>query len=156
MPINPSIANILLDSCAFDPSDQYEQQASLEILALSDNGDLIVEIAHSTQKEINHPHTPDWVKQRAAQKIVTEEVQLSPNEMRIKNEILNIISGSGNPENYRADAEHVFEAQKYGSYFVTTDNGILRKKDALRDLCQIEILKPSQLLALLMTFNHGE
>jgi len=149
MPINSSIANILLDSCAFDLGDEDEQKASLEILALSDNGDLTVQIAHSTQKEINHPHTPDWVKQRAAQRIFTVEVQNTPNEMKMKNEILAIITGSGKPENYSADAEHVFEAQKYGSYFVTTDNGILRRADALHDLCQIDILKPSQLLVLI-------
>ncbi len=149
MPINPRIAVIHLDSCAFDPKYGDEQQAANDIFEISNNSGLIVQIAHSTQREIDHPNTPAWVKKRAADGIFTMEVQLTPSEVAVRDQIWAIITGNGKPENYRADAEHVFEAQKYGSYFVTTDQGILDKSGELRKVCQIEIIKPTQLLALL-------
>ncbi len=64
-PINPLITNVFLDSCAFDPKYHPEDEASMELYKLYDQGELVLHIAHSTQKEIEHPNTPAWVKRAA-------------------------------------------------------------------------------------------
>ena len=45
------------------------------------------------------------------------------------------------------DAEHVFEAQKYGVFFVTTDKRILKKRIELEELCGVVVLLPSEILS---------
>lgn len=151
MPINPFITNILIDSCAFDPKYGKEADASETIL---ENNDLNLMIAHSTQKEINHPNTPKKVKTMANERIYTIQTNLTPGEQREKQQILAILTGAGKPENMRQDAEHIFEAYKYGSYFVTTDSRILKKREKLRSVgIDCEIVLPSELLALVKKFE---
>jgi hypothetical protein len=63
MAINPFKTNNFIDSCAFDPKyDSLEVSASEEIFNLSKYGKLVIQIAHSTQKELEHPNTPNWVR----------------------------------------------------------------------------------------------
>ena len=59
-----------------------------------------------------------------------------------------ILTGQGKPENSAADARHVFEAQKYGSYFITTDARILKRAEELQAACDINIVLPREFLAL--------
>lgn len=78
-------------------------------------------------------------------------VSLTQPEIKLKQRILKTLVGKGKPENMAQDAEHLFEAQKYGSYFITVDRGILRKADALWALCGLVVLRPSTFLALLQS-----
>ena len=52
-------------------------------------------------------------------------------------------------ENIVQDAQHIFEAQKYGDYFITTDDRILKRAGKLYDLLKLRIVKPSQFLAMI-------
>ncbi len=149
MPINPWITNNFIDSCAFDPKYDPEDQASIEIFRLHQEQDLELQIAHSNQKEIEHPNTPSWVKEEALSLIFTIEVSLTENERVLHKKILSTLAGSGKPENMAQDAKHIFEAQKYGSYFVTTDARLLKKAPSIKKFCNVEILKPSKFLQLL-------
>ncbi len=56
---------------------------------------------------------------------------------------------SGPPAGWITTQRHVFEAQKYGLYFITTDERILSRADSLHDLCRVIVLRPSEFLALL-------
>jgi len=143
VPINPYICNILVDSCAFDPDDKNEAKAS-EVLFK--NNRLIIMIAHSNMKEIEHPKTPDWVKQEALSRIYTLETNLTPMEVAKKKEIHAILTGNGKPENMLKDAEHVFESHKYGCYFVTNDHRILKKREEIMSISNALILRPTELL----------
>ncbi|MBW1644399.1 MAG: hypothetical protein JRJ76_16345 [Deltaproteobacteria bacterium] len=80
-------------------------------------GKVLIQIAHSTQKEIDHPNTPDWVKRQALNLIYTIPVHLTDSELRKLREIEAILAGNGKVENILHDAKHVFEAQKYGSNY---------------------------------------
>ena len=151
-PINPLITNVFLDSCGFDPKYAPEDTASMELYRLYEQGKLVLHIAHSTQKELEHPNTPSWVKKEANTFIFTYEVQLIDEEIKQKKDILNILTGNGNPDRMRNDAEHVFEAAKYGSYFVTTDARILKKQIELQKLCGVNILKPSEIMEIIRTY----
>lgn len=148
MPANPLTSNNFIDSCAFDPKYEPEDGASNEIFGLYNAGQLLIQIAHSTQKETKHPNTPDWVKAEAMKLIYTIPVQLTEGEVRKLREIELILAGNGKVENIRQDAMHIFESQKYGSYFVTTDARILNRAGELRTICGVTILKPSVFLSI--------
>mgnify|MGYP006291809083 CR=1 FL=1 len=153
---NPLITNNFIDSCAFDSKYEPEDRASLEIFRLREEDSLEVQIAHSTQKEIDHPNTPAWVKREAQNLLFTIPVDLAPEEIDRLPRIDTILAGNGKVENTRPDARHVFEAQKYGKYFVTTDSRILKRAEELFRLCQVTILKPSDFLSLVKHHLSGQ
>lgn len=67
----------------------------------------------------------------------------------MKQAIWDVLTGNGKPEKMKADAEHVFEASKYGSYFITTDRRILDKRDDLSKIgVSCWIILPSELLGI--------
>jgi hypothetical protein len=79
-------------------------------------------------------------------------VTLTPGEKSRLTKIHNILTGNGKPQNVADDARHVFEAQKYGSYFVTTDERLLKRADEIRTECGVDILRPSQFLELVHNY----
>ncbi len=152
--IDPIRNNILLDTCAFDPKYSPEDKASRELFELSKNGKITLVLAHSNQKEISHPNTPSWVKQEAQRVIYTLPTPLIEEERNLKEKILSILTGAGKKKNMLEDADHIFEASKYGPFFVTTDKGILKRRDEIRNLCNVEILLPSQILNIINGYSR--
>lgn len=148
MAINPWITNNFIDSCAFDPKYDPEDKAATEIFRLHQEKDLIIIIAHSTQKEIEHPNTPSWVKKESLGLIYTLNASLISDEKSLLKNIEIILTESGKRENIVQDARHIFEAQKYGSYFVTTDDRLLKKAYEIQKLCRVTILLPSEFLSI--------
>ena len=159
--LSPLIVSNFIDSCAFDPKYEPEASASVEIFKLSESEEFILEIAHSTQKEIDHPNTPGWVKKLASGLNYSISVQLTPNEKKLLNDVEVILAGNGKIENIKQDAWHVFEAAKYGHYFITTDKRILARADALRERSSVNVLPPTEFLAslkkyiVIFFFNKG-
>ncbi len=51
------------------------------------------------------------------------------------------------------DANHVFEAHKYGGYFVTTDSRIIKKRTRLGKICNAIIVKPCELIEILNEYK---
>jgi len=147
--IDPRRTNIFMDSCSFDPKYAPQDIASQRLLHLYDAGEINVVIAHSNMKELAHPNVPIHIKKEANAKIFSIAVQLTAEELALKERILDLLAGNGRREKMQQDAEHVFEAQKYGKLFVTTDKGILRKKTELCQLCGVVVLLPSELLDLI-------
>lgn len=145
--LSPLIVNNSIDSCAFDPKYEPEASASVELFELSEREHFNLEIAHSTQRELEHPNTPAWVKEKAGGLIFSVNVQLTESEMKLLSDIEIILAGNGKIENIKQDALHVFEAQKYGDYFITTDKRILARSELLRQRCSLNVLLPSQFLA---------
>jgi hypothetical protein len=146
--ISPFLTNTLIDSCAFDPKYEPETSAARRLFELSEKHALPLLIAHSTLKEVEHPNTPKWVKHEAQSRIFTVNVQRTEEEDSLIAKIESVLAGNGKVENIKQDARHVFEAQKYGSYFITTDNRILARSTTLADLCPIQVLRPSEFLNL--------
>jgi hypothetical protein len=60
--LDPFRIMVFFDSCAFDPKFAPEDTTSIELLNYIENNCGHVLIAHSTQKELMHPNTPEWVK----------------------------------------------------------------------------------------------
>lgn len=156
-PPNPKIKNIFLDSCAFDPKYSPEDEASQEIFRRHKSDELKgLDIAHSNLKEIDHPNTPELVKREAINLIRTISTRLTRNEIYEKSEILRILAGNGDPAKMVDDANHIFEASKYGGgYFITTDKRILSNRDELKNVCSVIIVKPSEFLKILAMYENS-
>ena len=150
VPVDPRAANIYIfvDSCAFDPTYAPEDASARELFALRRQGKLRLILSHSALDEIEHPNTPEDVKREASKMIYTPPVPLAPEETAKLDAITMILANNGSVERIRQDARHVFDAQRQGSYFVTADAGIIKRRDALRALvAPCEILLPSEMLA---------
>jgi len=146
--------SIHIDSCAFDPKYDPESKAAEELHHLDEAGEIHLQIAHSTQKEIEHPNTPARVKDQAGVLVFTEETDLTQPEFDLAHRILTILAGNGRPENVRQDATHVFEANKYGWCFVTTDDRILKKRAEIARVCHVRILKPSECMGMIEKYRR--
>ncbi len=153
-PINPQIRNIFIDSCAFDPKYSPEDEASFKIFELYKNGKIILNIARSNLKEVDHPNTPAWVKKEASGMIYTIKTSLTNEEIELKLKIYTLLTGEKKSDYMKKDSEHIFEASKYGGYFVTTDKGILNKKEELESICSATIVKPSELLNIISLYEN--
>jgi hypothetical protein len=151
MAISPWLTNNFVDSCAFDPKYDPEDKAATEIFSLHQEKDLGIIIAHSTQKEIEHPNTPSWVKKEDSGLIYTLPISLTSEEKALLQKIERTLAGSGKRENIIQDARHIFEAQKYGSYFVTTDDRLLNKAYEIQKLCRVKIILPSEFLSIVQS-----
>jgi ribosomal protein S8 len=146
---NPFYHPVYFDSCAFDGGDESERQASIEARELFEENGGNINIVHSVMKEIEYPNTPQWVKDIANNSIFTIEVQLTSQEDAELKVVETIIVGNGNLEKRKSDCRHIFEAQKYGRYFVTTDNGILKHGNAIKKkFSTLSIVKPSEFLEI--------
>ena len=144
--LDPRLTSNFLDSCAFDPKYVPEDGAAREIRELGNGGLINLLLAHSNQKEIEHPNTPEDVKREAQALIYTLETALTPDELARRAKIHAILTGNGKPEKYKADAAHVFEAGKYVGYFITTDQRILAKRQELSNVCAATIFLPTEWL----------
>lgn len=149
MTANPHLFNIMIDSCAFDPKHEPETSAADAIFKLSEAGHIDIVIAHSTLKEIDHPNTPEWVKNMARGQVYSLDVTLNQAEIAKLHCIESILAGNGKIESIKQDAHHVFEAQKYIRPFITTDNRILSRSTKLKEYCDVSIFLPSQYLELI-------
>lgn len=123
--LDPRRTNNFLDSCAFDPKYAPEHEAAQQIRALGNSGQVNLILAHSNQKEVDHPNTPADVKQEAAGMIFTIETALNADEVAQKAAIHGILTGNGKPEKYAADAAHLFEAGKYVGYFICSSSDLI-------------------------------
>lgn len=153
---NPFIRNIFIDSCSFDPKYSPEDKASVELFKMHDSEKINLIISHSNQKEIEHPNTPAWVKERANELIFTCDTPLTPDEINKKKEILKILTGNGKAQNMQQDSLHVFEALKYGTYFVTTDQRILKRQEQLHRGFGLHVVKPSKLFKIMQEEENYE
>ena len=149
MALNPFRANIFIDSCAFDPKVEPEHSCSQQIFSYYEKGEINLIVSHSNMKEAEHPNTPARIKAEASSKIYSLETSLTAEEEAKKNEIWGILIGNGNPEKMKPDSDHVFEAHKYGGYFVTNDHRIIKKRDNLQNICNAIIVTPCELIDII-------
>jgi len=123
----PKHTHSYMDSCAFDPGGT-EETCSHRLLALTESGGIHLEIAHSVEKEIDHPHTPPHVKVLARKLVYTRETNLTSEQTRRQTEIREFIQGNAMPGKHEADADHIFDlSERGGGYFITTDLRILSR-----------------------------
>ena len=141
----PQYTHSFIDSCAFDPGG-IEEAASRRIFEKWPN----IIVAHSVQKELEHPNTPDDVKRMGQAFVYTIETELTPELLEKKREIRSLIQGNAKPGKHKGDADHIFELYKHGGgYFVTTDERLLSFSEELFRRYFITTIKPSEYEVLL-------
>lgn len=123
--LDPRRASALLDSNAFEHSDQNQVNRLLSLMA-EERITLIV--PHGVRSETAHPNTPIQIKNMMSEQLFTMEVERSSSEEREIARIDSVLQGNAMKGRHSADAKHVFEAAKYGGYFITHDTRIVRKK----------------------------
>lgn len=147
-PLDPRICNIAIDANALDSPADLPKRASLvkRLIGLVEAGELTVTIPHSVLAEINAPATPTAVKRLAVGQLFTIPVQLTDSEARTRKIIEDALQGNAKPGRHKADASHLAEAAKYGGYFITHDERILKRSHGL------EVLPPSLTVVTLEEF----
>ena len=152
--LKPFKSNIYFDSCAFDGGSQEEQNSSIECRQILEQSGNKIQILHSVQNDIDYPKTPSWVKREAMSSVFTKETALEADELKKLKDIERIVVGNGNLEKRKPDCRHVFEAIRYGDYFITTDNGILKHSDIIFKKYHVYIMKPSELLKIIIEYQN--
>jgi len=152
-PPDPFCNPVYFDSCAFDGGNEQEQTASMEARSLFSEKGGDIRIVHSVKKEIDYPSTPQWVKDEANQLIFTIETSQTPDELKDLEDVQTIIVGKGSLEKREADCMHVSQAIKYGRYFVTTDNDILKHSSEILDrFSSLFIVRPTEFLNIVKEY----
>jgi predicted DNA-binding protein (UPF0278 family) len=151
---NPYDDFIFFDSCAFDGGNLHEQDASNKARRILEMNGKRVTLMHSVVSEIRHPNTPHWLQKIEPESFQTVRLNLSDQEMETLNEIERVIVGNGNVEKRKADCSHVFEAQKYGGCFVTTDEGIYKHAIEIKQKYGLNIVKPTAFLKLVIEYSE--
>jgi hypothetical protein len=150
---NPYDDFIFFDSCAFDGGSPNEQLASKKARKILDENNKKVMIMHSVASEIRNSNTPDWLQEIEPKSRQTVKLNLTPKEKSVLSEIEQLIVGNGKLEKRKADCFHVFEAQKYGGCFVTSDVGIYKHSEAIDSNYGLKIIKPSEFLELVREYS---
>ena len=116
--LHPKYTHSFIDSCAFNPIDKDEALCSRRLLDKSYELGLLLQIAHSIQKEIDHPNTPKYVKELAQNLIYTIKTELTNPEKEKRDEIRALIRGNAKIGKHEKDADHTLN-------FINTVVGIL-------------------------------
>lgn len=133
--MDPRIGNVHIDANALDRGGAARGGDVDRFLALVEADEISVVIPHSVKGEIAHPKTPDWVKLASNSQIFSLPVNRTPEEMARLEDLRKLLRGNAQSDKHDADAEHLFEASKYGGqFFITHDKRILSKSKAINAL----------------------
>ena len=103
------------------------------VIALREANEINFVVPGTVRAEASHPNTPTNVQAAMLPEIHTLPVSRTAGEEATLYQIRAILRGNAQPGKHDADAEHLFEASKYGGgYFITHDRRVLGKRDELR------------------------
>ena len=146
-PLDPRICPVAIDANALDRDGSARDNRVDRLLGLSSAGTINLIVPKRVREEIQNPRTPAHVQEAALPKLFTIAVGLNSDEQRRKRIIEQELQGNARPGKHIADADHLFEAAKYGGYFITHDQRILTRAGRLG-----EVLPPSLTVVTLVDF----
>lgn len=146
-PLDPRICPVAIDANALDRDGSARDNLVDRLLGLSSVGTINLIVPKRVREEIQNPRTPAHVQEAALTKLFTIPVGLNSDERRRKQIIEQELQGNARPGKHMADADHLFEAAKYGGYFITHDQRILTRAGRLG-----EVLPPSLTVVTLVDF----
>jgi len=122
-PLDPRMVNVLFDANAFDPRDPLDDGNEVDrLLTLRADGKINLIAPQGVRREVQHPNTPNTIRDVVSSQIFSLPVELNSEELQLRARIYGILKGNAPSDKHAADAQHVFEAAKYGGgYFVTHD-----------------------------------
>jgi hypothetical protein len=146
-PLNPQNCPVAIDANALDRDGGARDRLVDRLLPLGASRVINLVVPKGVRVEMQHPRTPAHVQGPGLAQIYTIEVGLNSEEQRRKQIITAELQGNAKPGRHKADADHLFEAAKYGGFFITHDERILTKAGRLRD-----VLPPSLTVVTLAGF----
>jgi hypothetical protein len=123
--------NAAIDGSALNRDGSAHDALVDRLLELSDAGTVTLIVPKGVRAEILDPRTPSHKQEAAFPKIFSIAVGLGPEEQRRHRIIRQELQGNAKPGKHTADSDHLFEASKYGGYFITHDKRILKRAGAL-------------------------
>ena len=133
--IDPRRCNIAVDANAYDHSDDAQRRLVERFRALVDKELISAPIApRGVLEEIQHPNTPGAVRGAMAGGLFSRQVGLNRDELARIQRLRVLLKGNGKSDQHNADAGHVFEAAKYGAYFITHDGRLRRKAKEIDEI----------------------
>lgn len=132
-PLDPRFVNICLDNNALQPPTSGVADAR-RFQELREADMFQVVVPHGVVNEAKHPSTPASAQTALTSGIFTVPTPLTEGERRLRTAIVDELRGNAKPGKHEADANHLFEACKYGGYFITHDTRVLTRAGKLATL----------------------
>ena len=155
--IDPRYSHTFVDVPVLHRKGDAEDAVVDELLETAFELRVMLHLTYSVKDEIAHPNTPADVKKRAQRLIYSVPVQLTQGEKELHQKVREIVQGNSKAGKHDADAFHLVESQKYGAgHFLTNDKRLLKKKAAIGNLLNMEIVTPTEFLAVLKKFEQSE
>lgn len=143
--INPLLVNNVIDANIVDHIAAEIWEPIRQILELHDTGEIQLIIPHSVRTEILRQTTPAAIRAAAQDFIFTIDVGLTPEERIDRDRLLQRARGNAKLKNIAADLSHVAEAAKYGGYFITMDERLLKRAAVISEVFDnIEVVTPNR------------
>jgi hypothetical protein len=146
-PLDPRICPVAIDANALNRDGGEHDDLVDRLLGLSSAGTIRLLLPKRVREEILNARTPTHIQKAALPQIFTISVGLNSDEQRRHRIIVQELRGNAKPGKHEADADHLFEAAKYGGYFITHDDRILTRAGRLGD-----VLPPSLTVVTLKDF----
>jgi|HubBroStandDraft_6_1064221.scaffolds.fasta_scaffold319256_1 hypothetical protein len=134
-PLNPLMAShIAIDANALDRDGSDHDRLVDRLRGLVSAGKLGLIVPKGARLEVQNPRTPAHVQEAILPQIFTLPVGLNSDEERRHRIIKEKLRGNAKSGKHEADADHLFEAAKYGGYFITRDRRIMKRAGRLCDV----------------------
>lgn len=145
--IDPRWTNNLLDANILDDVANGRDPDVNEIVRLVDDEGLQVVLPYSVKAELESKSTPSHVRAAASHFLFTLQTSLTSQERQRRDRLFEAAKRNADLKNIAADLGHVFEAAKYGGYFITKDSRLLSRRDTIVEVLQINVVNPREFLA---------
>jgi hypothetical protein len=146
-PLDPRRVNVAIDANALNRDGSDHDKLVDRLLELGRTGAIKLIVPRGVRIETQDPRTPSHVSAPMQVQIFTLPTELTAQEADTRRRIEAELRGNAKPGKHAADAEHLSEAAKYGGYFITRDERVLKRSQGLGAL-----LPPSLQVVRLVTF----
>ena len=145
---DPRITNVAIDANVLRYNQTAHDAAVDRLLSLWDGDEVNLFVPHTVLSELQHPSTPPLARRLGETKIFTLPVHLTPPELKVRQMLRQMMQGNAGQEKHWADADHVFDASKHGSYFITADERINGKAKEIAALVTLRVVTLEQFLTI--------
>ncbi|MUK51444.1 hypothetical protein [Aliivibrio fischeri] len=145
---NPFNDQVYFDSCAFNGGTDEDIEAAGKLIHIFESTNNKIMLSYSVAEEMNHSKAPEDKRHRAEYSIKTVRIPLTDEETSKLKKIEEIMLGKSSSSKRKADCLHVFEAQKYGRYFVSSDDHIYPYAESIFNEFGLYIVRPIELLKI--------
>ena len=156
-PLDPRRVNVTIDANALDKDGTTRDAMVDRMLQLRQAGKFNFVIPAGVRREVEHPRTPQSVKDAVLPEIFTIPAGLNSQEQEFRRKLAAVLQGNAAPGKHAADAYHLAEASKYGGYFITHDERILKKSGDLQSLLppSLQIVTLERFLEIFDDYESG-